>query len=573
MKSFASALLMAMFVSCIPAVRASEPSFQGKVVVVVSPHSTDYLEGAGGIIAKMIQEGATVYLIRVTNDEKHGYAMPVNEVRVRSYDEAQRAAAIMGFKQVIDLNLKDGEVTDVQEPELRGRLSAIYRKLAPTTLVTADPWALYDPDLDDQRVARAAVDACWNASSTTFYPELPMIEGPTRFQNIYDRYFWTTNGGVHPENQYFDVTGTLQKEFEALEAMPTIVSAEIALERVRHARQNYRSRPPEDATAIRNYLEQRYGSPAEKLGRGNGVKYAQRIYHYEGGADTAQFIRSLEQEKNGGHPPKARPALLHFEKGEGRVVLMVGQDFPALIQHAGGTAVLLSQSGFKVDAVIITNQDKDGNGASAAANAFGNQADDKSAAEILGIRRIFNLGFEQGRIADTPPTVVRDSLLWILRSENPEMVILPDPWIRYTDREEVLIGRIAADAVYRMTSLAMAPEQQDLAKDAKPVSRILYWEDGPASSRSVTANVAVDVSGIELKKEGAIARLHAWLSLEELLSPELSAAKGQGSSGSLRDSALHTLVNQGFTTSDKDEGKIVGVGYAEEFHQIMQAQQ
>ena len=553
-----AALWMAFCFLCSPAFSVTQSSFKGKVVVVVSPHGTDYLEGAGAIIATMIQDGATVYLVRVSNDEKHGYLLPVNQVRVQSYDEGNRAAAIMGFKQVIDLNLKDGEVTDVPEPELRERLAAIYRKLAPTTLVTADPWALYDPDLDDQRVARAAVDACWNASSRTFYPELPVIEGPTHFQNIYDRYFWTTNGGIHPENEYFNVTETLPKELQALETMQTAMSAEMSLAQARRSGETSLSNQPANTAAIHAYVEQRYGRAASKLGRRHAAEYAQAIYHYAGSAGTEQFIRTLAYEKKNPPPSIALPKLMRVEKGDGRVVLILAPDFPSLIQNAGGTAVQLHQAGFVVDAVILTNQGKDGNAGSTAAAVLANQTEDKNAAAILGIRRVLHLSFEQGQIADIPATVVREQMLWILRSENPETVILPDPWIRYINWEEVLLGRTAADAIFHMTNAATGLEQQEVTTTVRPVTKILYWENNAENSGNTAANAAVDVTSSESQKKQSLSALHAWLGLQALLPQKASLSRDTHFSG----------VPDDFTAEDKAEGKRVAVPYAEVFHQV-----
>ncbi len=49
---------------------ASGKPHRGKVLAVIAPHSDDVPFFCGGSAAKLMDEGYTGYLIRVTNDEK-----------------------------------------------------------------------------------------------------------------------------------------------------------------------------------------------------------------------------------------------------------------------------------------------------------------------------------------------------------------------------------------------------------------------------------------------------------------------------------------------------------------------
>ena len=47
--------------------------FDGRTLVVITAHADDFTQRAGGTIVKMIDDGYTAHLIRVTNDEKDWY--------------------------------------------------------------------------------------------------------------------------------------------------------------------------------------------------------------------------------------------------------------------------------------------------------------------------------------------------------------------------------------------------------------------------------------------------------------------------------------------------------------------
>lgn len=52
----------------------------GKVLVAIQPHSDDIPLFAGGTVAKLIKEGYTGYLIRITNDDHAGRGDTIGDV-------------------------------------------------------------------------------------------------------------------------------------------------------------------------------------------------------------------------------------------------------------------------------------------------------------------------------------------------------------------------------------------------------------------------------------------------------------------------------------------------------------
>ena len=80
---------------------------QGKVLAAVQAHSDDIPLFAGGTVAKLIDEGYTGYLIRISNDESSGrtlgYGVAQNEI------DNQAVAHVSGLSLV---DTKTGQMTD-----------------------------------------------------------------------------------------------------------------------------------------------------------------------------------------------------------------------------------------------------------------------------------------------------------------------------------------------------------------------------------------------------------------------------------------------------------------------------
>ena len=75
-----------------------------RTLIIITPHGDDFVFYAGGSIARMTAEGWDAYLVRVANDEKHSTGVTTEETRLRTRQETEAAARILGIKEVIHLN-------------------------------------------------------------------------------------------------------------------------------------------------------------------------------------------------------------------------------------------------------------------------------------------------------------------------------------------------------------------------------------------------------------------------------------------------------------------------------------
>ena len=75
----------------------------GKVLAAIQPHSDDIPIFAAGTTAKLLREGYTGYLIRMTNDDMAGPGTIGDTVLANEKDN-DAVARVLGLKQVFNLN-------------------------------------------------------------------------------------------------------------------------------------------------------------------------------------------------------------------------------------------------------------------------------------------------------------------------------------------------------------------------------------------------------------------------------------------------------------------------------------
>jgi LmbE family N-acetylglucosaminyl deacetylase len=85
-------------------------------VLVITASARDYLLGAGGTIARLIDEGRSVCVLQFGNDEKDSAGLGPAQTREANNIEAERAAKVLGAREVLNLGHKSGELGYVSTP-------------------------------------------------------------------------------------------------------------------------------------------------------------------------------------------------------------------------------------------------------------------------------------------------------------------------------------------------------------------------------------------------------------------------------------------------------------------------
>jgi LmbE family N-acetylglucosaminyl deacetylase len=141
----------------------------GKVLAAVQAHVDDITLFAGGTVSKLIDEGYTGYLIRVSNDESSGVTL--GNGAVQNEIDNQKVAEAMGCKKAFSFYYRNHRMDDASIIEIRARLIFLFRMLQVNTLVAMDPYNHYDENPDHIVVGKAAEGACWMAAGRKDYPE------------------------------------------------------------------------------------------------------------------------------------------------------------------------------------------------------------------------------------------------------------------------------------------------------------------------------------------------------------------------------------------------------------------
>jgi LmbE family N-acetylglucosaminyl deacetylase len=182
----------------------------GQVVAAIQPHSDDIPIFAGGTLAKLIDEGASAFLIRVTNDDMAGpgnYAETVS-ANLRDHDAV---AGVFGVKQVFDLNYNNHMMDNIARSELRQRFIFLFRLIRADILLTYDPWGLYEENPDHYVTSACAEAAAWMAGGAKDYPE--HFAAGLKPHAIKEKYYFARF--QHRVNRIVDIGPWVEKKIDA----------------------------------------------------------------------------------------------------------------------------------------------------------------------------------------------------------------------------------------------------------------------------------------------------------------------------------------------------------------------
>lgn len=202
-----------------------------KVVLVVTADASDYVLAAGGTIAGMIEGGAEAYLLRVTNDDKDSWDLTPEETARRTREESEKAAKILGFKEVESLGYRAGELGGVSPTELRDRIMFYVRHYKPAVMFIPNPYAEYVEVLDRFYTGQAAEDARRAASLPNYQPPFSVVGLETHITP--ELYYYAqpfdprrreaeSTATFTPQPKVMDISSTFDKKLKAAQALGTI---------------------------------------------------------------------------------------------------------------------------------------------------------------------------------------------------------------------------------------------------------------------------------------------------------------------------------------------------------------
>ncbi len=495
-------------------------ALHAKTVMVVSPHGDDFVIHAAGTIAKLAKAGDEVYLVRVTNDEKAAPGASMEETRVRARAEVDAAAKILGIKEVVHLNFKDGELDPVSETELRARFIQLFRTFKPDTVMTSDPYTRYDDNFDHQKVGRAVEDARWTGGNNKFHPEMNRAGLPTH--GIPNIYYWSR--GDHDVNQREDVSAFLDRKNKAFAAMPTLLA----------------SKKP---AAIETF----------HVWQGSGLQ--------------GPYVEWYRQQLASGKPyaaPKGEALRGNAADMKGKTLVIVSPHSDDFSIFAGGTIAMMAKAGCKIIMIRGTNDEKDSYLLSPADTVSTNAAQVEDAARAAGIKEVISLGFKNDELDPVSHTEIRGKLILLFRLLKPDAVMTYDPWSLYEENpDHVKFARATAEAAWAAGNDHFNQEHFAIGLKPHTVRERYYFQRGPSD-----INRVYDIAPVIDQKLRTV-RAHKTMNRATALhlKDKLTVA---GLRLPLLDKEDPTTINKMIDImileAAEARGKKYGLKYAEEFH-------
>lgn len=252
----------------------------GKVLAAIQPHADDIPLFAAGLVAKLIDEGYTGYMIRTTNDDMAGRGT-VGETVLANERDNDRLIEVMGLKGNFDLNYLNHRMDGVSPVEIRIRLIFLFRLLKVDTVVGYDPWGHYEENPDHYVTAKQVEAACWMAGMDKDYPE--HFAAGLKPKSVREKYYFAR--GPQLVNRIVDIGNYVEKKIDAILVNvaqgPGGDSGKLLRQRLAREGRRLPILGNDDNTANREYAREFLLANERRIGQKYGLKYAE-AYHYIG---------------------------------------------------------------------------------------------------------------------------------------------------------------------------------------------------------------------------------------------------------------------------------------------------
>jgi LmbE family N-acetylglucosaminyl deacetylase len=147
-----------------------------KIVLAIVPHPDDAEFYAGGLLAKLVSEGAAVKILIATDGRCGTYRNSPTEIVEIRKKEALEAGKVFNA-EVEMLGYKDYELNAVTPLELREKLVRTIREYQPNIVITQDAYARNEVHPDHRTLA-------WAASDAINFSQLPNIFSEQKSQKL-----------------------------------------------------------------------------------------------------------------------------------------------------------------------------------------------------------------------------------------------------------------------------------------------------------------------------------------------------------------------------------------------------
>ena len=247
----------------------------GKTFMAIQPHSDDIPIYAGGLVAKLLDEGYSGYFCSVTDDGREG---PERYMQCRI--DNKNIADYYGMKDSFELLMAHHQLDSIGIQDLKGRFTFLFRAFKIDTVICYDPWGHYEENPDHYITALAVEAAAWTANENDYQEHFAAGIGP---YSVKEKYYFSRAGETN--NLIVDISDYIDNKVEAnllnLGKGPSGNNGVRLRDRLAKEGKRLPILDGDNHTANFNYAMAFNFNEEKRLGEKYGLKYAEG-YHYIG---------------------------------------------------------------------------------------------------------------------------------------------------------------------------------------------------------------------------------------------------------------------------------------------------
>jgi LmbE family N-acetylglucosaminyl deacetylase len=248
---------------------------KGKTFMAIQPHSDDIPIYAGGLVAKLLDEGYEGYLCSVTDDGREG---PQRYMQCRI--DNQNIANYYGMKGSFELLMAHHQLDSLGIQDLKGRFTFLFRAFKIDTVICYDPWGHDEENPDHYITALAVQAAAWTSNENDYQEHFAAGIGP---YSVREKYYYSRAG--ERNNLIVDISDYIDKKVEAnllnLGKGPSGNNGVRMRDRLAKEGKRLPLLDGDNHTANFNYAKTFNFNDDKRLGEKYGLQYAEG-YHYIG---------------------------------------------------------------------------------------------------------------------------------------------------------------------------------------------------------------------------------------------------------------------------------------------------
>lgn len=250
---------------------------KGKTLMAIQAHSDDIPLSAGGLVAKLMDEGYEGYLCSVSDDARGEGDYKQNRI------DNQNIADFYGMKGSFELLMPHHQMNNIGIQDLIQRFIFLFRAFKIDTIICHDPWGVYEENPDHYITGRAVEAARWTAGNLDYNEHFVAGIGPYAPN---ERYYYSR--AKQTTNLIVDISNYIDKRVEVnllnLAKGPNAGGNNGVLLRDRLAKEGKRLPilDGDDHAANFNYSKNFGQQSCKRLGEKYGLQYAEGFHYMSG---------------------------------------------------------------------------------------------------------------------------------------------------------------------------------------------------------------------------------------------------------------------------------------------------